>query len=296
MTRAYNYRILGLFLFIIFSWGLSWPVTKIGLNYLSPVWYTVYRLLVGTATMMLFVAYIKKLSFPQKQDWPIILVIGLLDISLYILLANIGLSYLPPGHSSLLAYTTPLWVMPIAILFFKESGGLLRWLGFGLGTSGLVILMSPWELDWSNHNVLFGSSMLLLASLCWAISMLCVRYMRWTKPPLELIPWQLLVGTLPILLFALVKEPIIALPTWNNTLVLSLIYSGAIVTGISYWSGVVINKALPTTVLSLGFLLVPVCSLAISASFMHEIIQTPTMIAMGLILTGLVCVAANQHN
>lgn len=295
MGRTYNYRILGLFLFIVFSWGLSWPVTKIGLTYVSPVWYTVYRLLIGTATMMIFVGLLKKLSLPKKQDWPIILVIGLLDISFYILLANIGLSYLPAGHSSLLAYTTPLWIMPIATLFFKEPGGLLRWLGFGLGTSGLIILMSPWELDWSNHQVIFGSFMLLLASLCWAISMLCVRYMRWTKPPLELIPWQLLVGTLPILLFALVKEPIIV-PSWNSTLVLSLVYSGAIVTGISYWSGVVINKALPTTVVSLGFLLVPVFSLAVSASFMHEIIQVPTMIAMGLILLGLVCVVIKQEN
>lgn len=293
MARMPNYRILGLFLFIIFSWGLSWPITKIGLSYVSPIWYTAYRLIIGTTTMMLFVGIIGKLSLPKTQDWPIILVIGLLDISFYILLANMGLSYLPAGHSSLLAYTTPLWIMPIATLFFKEPGGWQRWLGFGLGTSGLIILMSPWELDWSNHNVLFGSMMLLLASLCWAVSMLCVRYMRWTKPPLELIPWQLLVGTLPILFFAIIKEPIIV-PTWNSALVFSLIYSGAIVTGISYWSGVVINQALPTTVLSIGFLLVPVFSLAISASFMHEVIQTPTMIAMGLILLGLVCVAMNQ--
>lgn len=289
MTRTRDYRIFGLFMFIVLSWGLSWPITKIGLTYMSPLWYTAFRLIVGTATMMTLVILLKKFTLPKKRDLPIILIIGLLDISFYILLANIGLAYLPAGHSSLLAYTTPLWIMPIATLFFKEQANWMRWLGFILGIGGLLVLMSPWELNWSDHNVIFGSLMLLLASLCWAVSMLCVRYMRWTKPPLELIPWQLLIGTLPILVFALIKEPAIA-PAWNTPLILSLVYSGALVTGVSYWSGVVINKALPTTVVSLGFLLVPVFSLAVSAGFMHEIIQAPTIIAMGLILLGLVCV------
>lgn len=289
MTSTRDYRIFGLFMFIVFSWGLSWPITKIGLTYMSPLWYTAFRLIVGTTTMMTLVILLKKFTLPKKRDLPIILIIGFLDISFYILLANIGLTYLPAGHSSLLAYTTPLWIMPIATLFFKEQANWMRWLGFVLGIGGLMILMSPWELNWSDHNVIFGSLMLLLASLCWAVSMLCVRYMRWTKPPLELIPWQLLIGTLPILLFAIIKEPTIA-PVWNTPLVLSLVYSGALVTGVSYWSGVVINKALPTTVVSLGFLLVPVFSLAVSAGFMHEIIQAPTIIAMGLILLGLVCV------
>lgn len=284
-----NFRILGLFIFIILSWGLAWPINKIGLGYMSPLWYTAIRLIVGTITMMALVIAVKKFAWPERKDYPLIVIIGLLQISIYILLTNIGLAYLPAGRSSLLAYTTPLWVMPIAILFFKEDAGLLKWLGFGLGIGGLMILMSPWELDWSDHNVLIGSAMLLLASLCWAISMLCARYMQWTKTPFELIPWQLLVGTIPILLFAWIKEPTITVE-WNTSLILSLVYTGILVTGLSYWSGVVINKSLPTIVVSLGFLIVPVFSLTVSACFLDEMINLPTAMAMGLILMGLICV------
>src|SRR3990167_16435 len=115
--------------------------------------------------------------------------------------------------------------MPAATLFFHEDTGFLKWLGFFLGITGLTLLLSPWEMNWTNTGVLFGSAMLLLASLSWAISMLCVRYMQWHKTPLELIPWQLLIGTLPMLFFAWVKEPALA-ATWNMPLVLSLIYTG----------------------------------------------------------------------
>lgn len=284
-----NFRILGLFAFIILSWGLAWPINKVGLEYMSPVWYTAIRLMVGTITMMAIVIAIGKFTLPQRKDYPLIVIIGLLQISIYILLANVGLAYLPAGRSSLLAYTTPLWVMPAATLFFNEKAGPLRWLGFFLGIGGLLILLSPWELDWSNARILFGAAMLLLASLCWAISMLCARYMQWNKSPLELIPWQLLIGALPILIYALVKEPALNIE-WHAPLILSLVYTGILVTGLSYWSGLVINKELPTIIVSLGFLLVPVFSLLVSSVYMHEAITLPTIAAMILIIGGICCV------
>lgn len=284
-----KYHILALFLFIVFSWGIAWPINKIGLDYMSPLWYTATRLVIGSVTMLGLVIVIKKFTLPKRQDLPLIITIGLFQISIYVLLANIGLAYLPAGRSSLLAYTTPLWIMPIATLFFNEKSTFPRWLGFFLGIGGLILLMSPWELNWSQPGVLFGCSMLLLASLCWAVSMLCARYMQWTKSPLELIPWQLLIGAIPILLFAWIKEPNIHV-TWNSQLILSLLYTGVLVTGLSYWCGVIINKELPTTVLSIGFLTVPVFSLVISALFLKEIITISTAAAMILILLGIGCV------
>lgn len=279
-------RIWLLFAFVIAAWGFAWPINKIGLAYMSPLWYTALRLIVGTVTMMAFVIIVKKFRWPDREDYPLIFIIGLLQISVYILLANVGLACLPAGRSSLLAYTTPLWVMPIATIFFKEETGIFRWTGFLLGLLGLIVLLNPWQIDWRDGQVLYGTIMLLLASLCWAISMLCVRYMNWSKSPLELIPWQLLIGTIPIVIYAMMKEPVVTI-SWSPALIISLLYTGFLVTGLSYWSGVVVNKALPTIVVSLGFLLVPVFSLGVSMIFLNETITLPTITAMGLIIFGL---------
>lgn len=289
MNWKINFKILGLFIFIVISWSMAWPINKVGLEYMSPVWYTAIRLLIGTATMMAVVIAIGKFSLPDRKDYPLIVIIGLLQISIYILLANFGLAYLPAGRSSLLAYTTPLWVMPAATFFFKEESSFLRWVGFALGVGGLLVLLNPWQMQWTNMNVIFGSAMLLLASLCWAISMLCARYMQWNKSPLELIPWQLLVGTIPVLIYACIKEPVISY-TISTPLVLSLVYTGILVTGLSYWSGLVINKELPTTIVSIGFLLVPVFSLMFSSFYLHEVINFSTAAAMTMIFVGLLCV------
>jgi drug/metabolite transporter (DMT)-like permease len=100
-------------------------------------------------------------------------------------------------------------------------------------------------------------------------------------------------GAIPVLIFAWIKEPSVTV-TWNLPLVLSLIYTGIIVTGLSYWVGVIVNKELPTIVVSLGFLIVPVFSFAISVIFMGEVINLPTGIACGLILLGLMFVVAEK--
>lgn len=290
MRQRVQTNIILLFIFIILTTSFAWPINKVGVAYLSPLWYTAIRMIIGTVTMTALVILLDEFTLPSKQDLPLIAVIGLLQISFYILLANLGLAHLPAGRASLFAYTTPLWIMPIATLFFGEINGSLKWLGFCLGLSGLILLLSPWEMDWSNKDIIFGTAMLLLASLSWAISMLCVRYMHWQKSVLQLMPWQLFLGTIPVIILAWLKEPLTGVH-FNTPLVLSLFYTGFLVTGLSYWSSVVLNRTLPTTLLSLGFLLVPVFSVLISSICLHESISLATGMAMGMILVGLGCVA-----
>jgi len=280
---------LGLLIVVTVVWGLAWPINKIGLDYLSPAWYTAIRLGIGTITMMGVAFAIDKFSLPDRRDLPLIFSVGLFQISFFILLANIGLHYLPAGRSAILAYSTPLWVMPVTLLFFNEKPSVFRWLGFLLGVAGIVILLSPWEMNWSNKGVVLGILVLLLSSLCWTISMLCARYMTWHKSPIELIGWQLLIGVIPVLCYAMISEPVIHVQ-WSLPLVLSLVYTGIVVTGLSYWGGLTINKELPTLVASLGFLLVPVYSLLFSALFLKEVLTMLTCSAMTCVVLGLMFV------
>lgn len=290
MRQSATKELIFLFVFIVLSTGLAWPVNKIGLNYLSPLWYTAIRLLIGTATMTLIVVAMDEFKLPNKGDIPLIFTFGILQISVYIVLVNIGLTYLPAGRASLLAYTTPLWIMPAATIFFGESQSLLKWIGFFLGVAGLLVLISPWNMNWESKDVIFGTSMLLLASLSWAVSMLSVRYLTWTKSPLQLMPWQLFFGSIPVIIAALIKEPLVHIHL-QTPLVLSLLYNGFLVTGLAYWSNIVINKALPTTVLSLGFLLVPAFSILISSFYLHETISATMASAVAMIVLGLGCMA-----
>jgi drug/metabolite transporter (DMT)-like permease len=83
--KTSNLRILFLFVFIVVTWGLAWPVNKIGLQYMSPLWYTTTRLLIGACAMLGIVVATNNFMLPERKDIPLILIIGLLQISIYIL-------------------------------------------------------------------------------------------------------------------------------------------------------------------------------------------------------------------
>ncbi len=275
-------------------WALAWPISKIGLQYMGPLWYTAIRFIIATITCFIGLGLVGALKIPQKKDLPVILGIGILQMTLFLSFMNIGLFYVGAGRAAILAYSTPLWVTPLAAIFFHESLSPLKVVGVLLGLSGILILFSPTSLDWSNHNVVYGNILLVLAAFVWALSILQSRFGRWHSPPLQLVPWQLLLATVLTTLFAYFKEPLDTIQ-WNTTLNLTLIYNGILATAFGYWASVTVFKNLPAINASLSYLSVPVLGLLCSAYILGEAVSFSMTIAIILIMTGLVCVALSKN-
>ncbi len=284
--KQHAYVLLGLLIPIL---GLSWPINKIGLNYITPFAFSAWRLLIGTLCMFLVVVTLKKFIWPRRQDLPMILAIGLLQMGLFMVLINIGLHYVGAGRTAVLVYTTSIWVTPIAIIFFHEQAGLFKYFGLILSIIGVLILFNPQQFDWHNRNVLIGNSALVLAAICWAIAILCARYMKWTRSPIELVPWQLLIGTIPVVILALTEKSGNIMST-NPVFLGTLAYTGILGTAFTYFSMLVISKELPSITTSLSLLGVPVCGILFSAILLHESVTLDMSIAIILILIGLVCI------
>lgn len=279
-----------LVILLILAWGLSWPIGKIGLEYIPPVWFAAYRLLTGVISFFLLVAITGNLIIPDKRDLPIIFVMGIIQMGLFLMLIAVGLYYVDPGRSAMLVYSTPLWVTPLAVLFFKEKLTVYKSLGLVLGLSGILILFSPWGIDWTDQAALFGNAILMLAALCWAVAILCARNMTWYRDPLQLVPWQLLVGMLPVFVLAALLEPQ-AVIEWNFPLTSSLLFTGLFGTAFGFWGTLVVSKELPSITVSLCYLAIPVAGILFSALIVHEPVTPIMIIAMLFILSGVACVA-----
>lgn len=287
--KPLGYRLYLLLITLILVWGISWPIAKMGLDYMPPLWFAVFRLVIGTVSMFLVVGVLGKLIVPNKQDLKIIVSIGILQIALFMAFVTIGLYYVDAGRSAVLVYTTPLWVVPISVLVFKEKTTVGKWIGFVFGLIGIGILFNPFEVNWFMRDELIGNGVLLAAAFCWSIAILCARYMRWVRSPLELIPWQLLVATIPVSFLAFFQNPQPHI-LWNAALIFSLFFCGIFATAFAYWGSVVISKELPATTTSLSLLAVPVCGLLFSSWLLHEKITLSLMLAMIFIVGGLLCV------
>ena len=243
--------------------------------------------------MFLISLVLKKLIIPTRNDLPMMFMLGFFQIGLFILMINLALTLESSGTAAILVYTTPLWVMPLSIFFFKEASTLLKWLGFLLGIVGVLFMLNPTEINWSNANTLLALFYLMSASLSLSISILCARYMTWHHTPLELIPWQLLVGSILLIIVALIKEPSPHLD-WNLTSSLCIGYTGVLSTAFGFLGMSKVSKELPATLTSIGFLGVPVSGVIFSVILLHETVGLYKIFAMLFITLGVICVICGE--
>ena len=286
VSRGNAYLLL---LLVILLWGANWPVMKVGLSHIPPLWFAVVRMAMGAVTLFAVLALSGRLALPTRQDLPLLLSVGLLQMGGFLALVNFGLLHVDAGRSAILAYTTPLWVVPGAVLLLGERITRLKLLGLLLGLVGVAVMFNPFGFDWTRAEVVLGNGLLMLAAIIWAAAILHIRGHAWRLSPLQLAPWQMLVAIPPLLGLALWVEGDASI-RWSGELLLVLIYNGPIASAFCFWAAVTVTRALPAITTSLGFLGVPVVGVAISALSLGEAVTVTLLAGFGLILAGLLLV------
>lgn len=272
-----------LLIMVVLVWGANWPLLKLALDHSAPLWFAVLRLVLGWACLAAILAPFGRLRVPARQDWPVVVSVGLLQMAAFGALINVGLTTVPAGRSAILAYTTPLWVAPGAVLWLGEKLNRARLAGLALGLAGMAVLFNPLGFDWANGRALAGNGLLLAAALAWALAILHVRKHRWAGSPLELAPWQMLVALPPLVVLACLVEGAPRFDLSAEFLWLSA-YNGPLATAFAFWAAITVTRLLPAITVSLAFLCVPVAGLLFSAWWLGEP-PTPTNLA-GLALIG----------
>jgi drug/metabolite transporter (DMT)-like permease len=279
-------RAIVLLLLLVVIWGVNWIITKMSLAFVSPIWVTALRLLPACALFFALCLVTRRLRMPVKADLPVVFSIGLLHMVGFSVLVSIGLQYLPAGKSIVLAYTSPLWVVPAAWFFLREPLTVRRLVGLLIGLSGVVWIMQPGQMDWSDSNVVIGHAFILTCALSWAISIVYGRAHKWVTPPFSLLPWQMLVGGVVQLVLALVFE---GLPhiEWTLELVLLIGFNCLMGNGLAYWLMNLVSRDLPAGMVSMGLLGVPVIGMLCASLFLGESLGLPLVLSAVLIIVGI---------
>lgn len=254
---------------IVLLWGANWPVMKVGVTLIPPLWFAFARILLGGLSFAVVLAAMGRLRLPPRRDLPIVVSLGLLQIGIFLILITVAVQFVPAGRSALLAYTHPLWVAPGAVLLLGERLGPKRLAGLGFGLVGLLALFNPLDFPWGDRGAVLGNGILLLAAFLWGLGLLHARRHRWVESPLALAPWSMLVAAPPVLLLALLFERPSEI-NWSPELAAILIYNGPIATAFCYWASITVMRALPALTTSIGFLGVPVMGLLLSMLWLGE--------------------------
>ena len=286
MTRAWL-----LLLLLVVVWGSHWVVVKVGLETIPGFTYGVLRLASGIATLAVLMAATGRLKRPIRGDYPIIVSYGILAVAVMIITMNLALPYIPAGRSSILAYTTPLWIVPIMAVIAHVLPKRAEIVGLVLGMAGLVLLLNPAAIDWGADGALLGSLLLVLGAGSGALAMVHVRMHKWVGTPFDAQIWQLLVALVPMTLLMLLLEgdQLGSIP-WDLAALLAVLYSGPLATAFAFWASQMIVKALGPLTAGIGYLGAPAVGVIAGIIVLGEIITPIDIAGIGVTTAGIVVV------
>jgi drug/metabolite transporter (DMT)-like permease len=280
VRRAYPLLIV-----LVVVWGANWSIVKIGLQDISPFWLGSTRLMLGTVALFVLVALRGQLRLPKRGDWLMIADVGLLQMCAFMVLLNVALQFVEAGRAVIVAYTTPLWLAPGAVLLLGERLTRRMVAGLLFGLAGVLVLFNPAAIDWSDRHVVLGNALLMLAALIWAALILHVRVHKWVSGPFEMAPWQALVALVPATIIALMFEDFGRI-AWTGRVIGVIAYNGLLATAFGVWAMVTVSRALPAIASSLGYLGAPVVGYLSAALLLGEPITLTLSIGLALIVGG----------
>lgn len=269
----------------------AWPLTKAAIAAgATPIWFAE-----GRAVLSGIIASVLLMGFggfrkPARADMPAMFAIGGLQLGLYFALAHEAATWVQAGRIAILANTTTIWVVPLSLLFLRETMPLRRWIAAGIGLAGVAVLVDPLDVDYASLDTLIGHLLLLGAALSWSVAIIVTRRVRPLLSMFALLPWCFLIAAVvlaPVLLWhaphgTLGQQPI----CW-----IALAYIGLVAGPLGTWCVMEATAKLPALVSSLGFLTTPAVSLLIATVFLHEPL-TPDLLAGSALIMGGVAIAA----
>jgi drug/metabolite transporter (DMT)-like permease len=199
-------------------WGYNWVVMKVGLEYAQPFTFSALRTSLGALGLFALLVVMRRPLRPPPLGYTI--VIGLLQTTGFVGLLMWALDSGGAGRTSVLTYTMPFWLLLLAWAFLGERVRGVQWLAVALALAGLVLVIEPWHL-----RDAFGSALAVAAGFCWAASAVVVKRLqrRHEVDVLSLTTWQMLFGSLPLLMIAALTWE--GGPEWASTFVWALAYN-----------------------------------------------------------------------
>jgi drug/metabolite transporter (DMT)-like permease len=277
-----------LFAGLVVSWGSSFVMSKLALQYFAPEWIASARLIIGAVVLTTACMFQKHVLPREPKFLRVYVLLGLVGNAAPFFIITWGMQFITSGVAGLLMGTIPLIIIVMAHFALPgERLNLPRIIGFLVGFAGIVVLIGPENLvNLKTHGKeLLGQLAVVAGCLMYGVNAIATK--RFKLP-----------GTIPVAAAVLSAGAIMA--TFNAWLqsplpqgpyplsaVLALFGLGFIPTGLAtvLWFKAV-ERTSPTFT-SMSNYLVPVYALVFGALTLGEHIGLNVIAALALIMTGI---------
>lgn len=273
-------------------WGVNWPVMKFALGEIPVFTFRALCLSGGAAGLLLVARLLRQpLRVPQPH-WLPLLWISLFNVTAWNGFILYGLSMLPAGRTTILAFTMPLWVAPISAVILGERLTGWKLAGLATGLAGLLVLLGG---EWSAlEKSPLGVVLVLCAAISWAIGTVLIKKYPVPIPSVAFAGWQALIGGVPIVVLSALFEShrwqMYSPLAWST-----VIYNTLICLILCSWIWNRLVRELPAQVSGLSTLMIPVVGVFSSMLMLGERPGPAEFAALALIALALAATLKPQR-
>jgi drug/metabolite transporter (DMT)-like permease len=270
------------------AWGFNWTAMKVALAEVPP--WTFRSFCLGLGAALLFAALRaggQRLAVP-RAEWGRLALLALFNISCWNMLIAFGVALIPSGRAAILAYTMPVWSIPLSVWLLGERLTPHKLAGLALGMAALAVLLGDAAVTLGAAPL--GSLMVLGAALTWALGTVLQKRFPISMPAGPYTAWIMLLGGVPIFLGALLFEDPRALRDVGMAAWAGVLYNVVISYAFAHWAWIKLATSVPVSVFSISMLIIPVVGVLSGVVFLGERPGWAELTALVLVLGALATV------
>ena len=183
-NRAATYAIIAAAL-----WGMSFPITKIGLQNVSPVLFAFLRYAIASLLFIFLLFFTKNFYSINTKKF---VFLGIVAVTLPTILQNVGLKYTTAYITGFLQSTGPIYTVILAYIFLSEKINIYKILGILLAFVGVYLMVRP-----EGGGNLFGNLLVLSSAISYSIGGIIAKdLLNNGYKPLQIIAFSSIFGTI----------------------------------------------------------------------------------------------------
>lgn len=275
---------LGALLLLALMWGLSIPVTKLGLESLPPLTLTALRFVIAVPLMMLFAR--GRTPLPRSA-LPKVAGLGVLGIGIGQVAQTFGVAGTSASVGTILSATIPMFIVVFAAVRLKQRVSGLQVIGLLTAFAGIALIALGKGSQAGPGSSWDGIAWILLSAVAIAFYYVWSVELTTTYGTATVSAWSTLFGFMVLLPWAAWEMSQTSVQLTGQGAAAAA-YLGIVVTvaGLYLWLNLL--RAVPARIAAAVQYLQPIVGISASAFLFGDELGATFLIGVGLVLSGLV--------
>ena len=268
-----------LIVLVTLTWGLNWPVMKMGVTGFPPLTFRAICLWIGVPVLGWALVLMKVPFQLARKDYIELFWLAVLNMFVWHVLIILAISVLSSGRAAILGYTMPVFSALLGVAFFGAQMRPVQWLGVGAAATGVSLLLFNELTHFAGQPL--GVLMALAAAAVWALGTQKLRHTRIAASTLTLSFWMTLMTAVVLTLMSILFERHLwAMPpvkTWA-----AIIYNGVLIFGFTHAAWFTLARSLPPVASTLSTMMIPILGVFAGALWLGEVLHWQDWAAVAL--------------